>query len=119
MRSIDRRFLWVFASLCACALMFVGSACEENDDEDENQEVSIPVITPNSVQLPATNENDVVFTVTGGTPDYSWTVLNPDLGSLTEANTTAIYKSKAVAGQNIITVMDANSNGVSATITQL
>lgn len=117
MLSIDRRFLWGFVSVCACALMLVGTACE--DDDDDEDEVSIPVITPNSVQLPAAVESDVVFTVTGGAPDYSWTVLNPDLGTLTEANTTAIYKSKVGAGQNIITVTDANSNGVSATITQL
>lgn len=111
-----KRLRWIYLPL-AVALMLVTASCEDDDDEDENE--SFPVISPSSVRLTAAEEGEVIFTVRAGTPEYTWTLLDASLGALVDAGTTAIYKSAPVAGVNIVTVTDARSNAVSATITQL
>ncbi len=98
----------------ATLVLLIPTGCEDDDDDGE----SIPSISPVSVKIDATNSHDLVFTARGGTPDYEWKVMNTSLGTLVSAQETAIYTSKPVAGQNIVTVTDARSNAVSATVTQ-
>lgn len=75
-------------------------------------------LTPLSVRLRAAPVTNVSFVASGGDMPYTWTVENPSIGSLVSVGETAIYTSSAVTGRNFVTVMDAESNAVSATITQ-
>lgn len=78
-------------------------------------------ITPSSVTLES-GSRYVAFTVTGGTPPYSWTVGNASLGIISySAGTsyTAGYTAVSGAyGENTITVQDAEGRLAVATVTQ-
>ncbi len=99
--------------LAMLAGMLLVQACEESSDD-----VSLPRITPTSVKLSAAISDQIVFTVEGGKPAYTWQVSQQGLGFIVAAENTAIYTSFAKSGQNFITVTDANSNAVTATVTQ-
>ncbi len=58
------------------------------------------------------------FTVTGGTPPYTWSNGSVTLGTLTASGSSASYTMLAVPGQNIITVVDAVGQTLTAAITQ-
>ena len=62
------------------------------------------------------------FSVSGGTPPYSWTSGNPGMGTVsysTGSSYVAAYMAVAGAyGQNEITVIDAEGRTTSATVTQ-
>ena len=78
-------------------------------------------ISPASVSLSGGALN-ASFTVSGGTPSYSWTSGNPGLGTVSySASSSYVAAYRAVAGaygQNIITVKDAEGRTTSATVTQ-
>jgi len=62
--------------------------------------------------------SNVVFTASGGSGIYTWTLSNTSLGFLTINNAIATYQNAAVAGINILTVADSSNNTATATITQ-
>jgi hypothetical protein len=78
-------------------------------------------ITPSSVTL-SSGARYVAFTVTGGTPPYSWTVGNASLGIISYSSSssyTAGYTAVAGAyGQNTVSVKDSEGRVASATVTQ-
>ena len=78
-------------------------------------------ISPASVSLSGGALN-ASFTVSGGTPPYSWTSGNTALGTVSySASSSYVAAYTAVAGaygQNGITVIDANGRTTSATVTQ-
>ena len=78
-----------------------------------------PVITPISVSL-GTNELSYAFTVTGGTPPYSWLVLTPGAGTVNpNTGTSVVYnRDPTFTGNSILRVTDSASQSALATITQ-
>ena len=76
-------------------------------------------ISPPSAILNSSNVVATVFTASGGSGTYTWTLVNTALGSISTANATATYNNLAVIGTNALTVTDSNSNSASATITQV
>jgi hypothetical protein len=75
------------------------------------------VINPTSAAL-STNANSQLFTVSGGTTPYSWSLSSSTLGSLSSSSGSSVtYTSAHIAGANTITVNDASSNSVTATAT--
>lgn len=78
-------------------------------------------VSPASVSLSGGALN-ASFSVSGGTPPYSWTSGNPALGAVAySASSSYVAAYQAVAGvygQNVVTVIDANGRTASATITQ-
>ncbi|MDP6526023.1 MAG: hypothetical protein QGI24_03315 [Kiritimatiellia bacterium] len=76
-------------------------------------------ISPTSVSIGALVSTNVIFTASGGTPPYNWDVDDPALGSVAGADDTAIYTSAAASGQNFVTLSDAASNSVAATVDQI
>jgi len=78
-------------------------------------------ISPASVSLSGGALN-ASFAVSGGTPPYSWTSGNTALGTISySASSSYVATYTAVVGaygQNIVTVLDADGQSASATITQ-
>ncbi|MFC1497700.1 hypothetical protein ACFLS1_04385 [Verrucomicrobiota bacterium] len=106
-------FVWLLAA--TSALVFTG--CEKDDDDDDSASSGGLSITPASASLVATNTSTVTFTANGGTTPYAWNV-NNSLGSLVSSGNTAIYTATTNAGTNFVTVTDAATNAVTATVTQ-
>jgi len=91
--------------------------CESDDDDEDDR--SIPSITPRSVNIASGAVDSVTFEVRGGTPGYAWSLTSTALGTLALVEfDEAVYTSTGASGQNFVTVTDARSNAVSATITQ-
>lgn len=78
-------------------------------------------LTPSTVTLSG-GARYVAFTVTGGTPPYSWTVGNASLGIISYSaatSYTAGYTAVVgVYGQNIVTVRDSEGRIIAASVTQ-
>lgn len=83
--------------------------------------VNAMTISPASVSLSGGALN-VSLAVSGGTPPYSWTSGNTALGTVSySASSSYVAAYTAVRnayGQNVVTVIDAESRTASATITQ-
>jgi hypothetical protein len=106
-RSARLTVLFFFVS---CTL-FSGCGLEPEDEEDALG------IQPVAITLDATGIADVVFTVWGGTGVYAWSISDDSLGTIVSGDTTAIYTSKAAAGENTVMVTDGSS-WISAVVTQ-
>lgn len=78
-------------------------------------------VTPASVIL-LEDEYYAAFSVSGGTPPYSWSVGNPELGTIAysaDTSHTAGYTAVAGAfGVNVVTAKDAAGQTASATVTR-
>ena len=103
----------VAAALSVCLL----TGCESSDDDDGSGTGGLK-ISPNSASFASSNATSILFTSSGGTPDYSWSVDDAALGSVSASGDSAIYTSTTNTGVNFLMVTDAASNAVSATITQ-
>ena len=99
------------AFLTVCVFLLPG--CEDDDDAS-----SALAIAPASVRIASSASTNVVFRASGGTAPYTWQVDDGTLGSLVSSANTAIYTSVPVAGRNYVTVMDVNTNAMTATIIQ-
>lgn len=93
------------------------AGCEIGDDDDTSS--SGLLIVPVSVSFDSSRSTNILFTASGGALPYTWSVANGSLGSIVSSGTTAIYTSTTNAGRNFVTVVDAKSNTVSATVNQL
>ena len=105
----------LLAIVGAVTMLFLG--CESNDDNSSSS--TTLAISPASIQFSAAQVTTVTFEVSGGTPAYSWSVNNTNLGWIVSSGDTAIYTSRTNAGQNFVVAQDANSNVISATVVQL
>lgn len=67
----------------------------------------------------STNGSQVILGSTGGTPPYTWTVVNDSLGNIvgTNVGSTVIYM-RSSAGNNIVTVTDAAASTFDSLILQ-
>ena len=81
----------------------------------------IMTVTPGEVVLSA-GARYVAFTVTGGTPPYSWTSGNASLGTISYSAATSYTAGYTAAsgayGQNTISVRDAEGRVATASVTQ-
>lgn len=103
-------------SLAAILLTLTGIVgCEDDDDDPGKAGLTVK---PASVTLDATKTNTVTFTASGGASNYSWSVKDSALGSLTDSGSTAIYTSKTNQGNNYVTVTDSSNNVATATVVQ-
>jgi len=118
MRTLTRLFL-TLGLLGSLAGLF--TACELNDDASD------PVggpdalsITPGYVELSTRLLDPVVFTVSGGTPPYAWSLSNTNgtLGTLSARDGTAVYTPRAVVGSLFLIVRDQSGADANATLIQ-
>ena len=67
----------------------------------------------------ALNSNDVtqVFTASGGTGTYTWTLSSTNYGSLSSSGNQATFTASGVAGSVTVTITDSSGDSASATIT--
>ncbi len=112
-RSRTPARLTAFFLFLSCTLF---SGCSVVDSEDEDIENALG-ISPLAITLDASTIKDVVFTVWGGAGVYTWSISDDSLGSIVSGDATAIYTSKAVAGENTVTATDGVSS-ISAKVTQ-
>jgi hypothetical protein len=105
-------------SLAIVLLTLTGIVGCEDDDDDSSTGTGDLSVSPGSVTLDASVTNTVTFTAAGGASNYSWSVKDSSLGTLTAADDTAIYTSKTNQGNNYVTVTDDSNDVATATITQ-
>ncbi len=74
-------------------------------------------ISPTSKRL-ATDGDAEVFTVSGGTPGYQWSLSNTSLGTMIAEGTRAVYTRGPDPGNLFIRVRDASGTQVAAAIIQ-
>lgn len=72
-------------------------------------------IVPATSTIGIDKQYQISFQATGGIPPYSWSASSTGLGTITSAG---LYTSRTIAGQNTITVRDANGTLASATVIQ-
>ncbi|MGI6088013.1 MAG: hypothetical protein ACOYCD_08760 [Kiritimatiellia bacterium] len=112
---------------CRYVCLQVGNNTVRVEDQDGHFAVArvtpvqdVMAISPDEVKL--VNEWEAAFTVTGGSPPYSWSAGNPAVGTVSfsaAASYQAAYHGKpGVFGVNVITVRDAEGRTASAVVTQ-
>lgn len=107
--------IWLWLAIpIVVGILLVG--CENDEDGISSSGLQI---VPVSVSFDSSVSTNMLFTASGGTPPYTWSVADGSLGSIVSSGTTAIYTSATNAGRNFVTVVDAESNTVSATVNQL
>ncbi len=100
----------IVATLLCIAIL---AGCETSSSDSPNLDIS-----PGSASIPAGTTTNIVFEAINGVPSFSWKVSDNSLGSVTASGPTAIYSSTTNAGQNFVTVTDAESNSVAAVVSQ-
>ena len=73
-------------------------------------------ISPSSANL-SSDGATVIFTVSGGTPTYTWGVANTN-GTLSSTTGSSVTYTRQHAGENTVSVDDSAGKSASATITQ-
>jgi hypothetical protein len=73
---------------------------------------AVLVLSPSIANI--TTNQTATFTASGGTTPYSWTVLDPGLGSVSAG----VYTPTATIGTNYVTVWDAKADSVTAPVVQ-
>ena len=115
-------------TLAAMALVVAG--CEDNSDTPTG---GVLTIDPTSAQV-STNLPSVAFSASGGTGVYTWSVVEPSIGTVTSSGASAVYNARRVTlpvttnsvpvnnplvkGENVVVVTDDGGNTASARITQ-
>jgi hypothetical protein len=100
------------------------TGCESNSEVQggaagESALGSVLAIEPNAFTFSNTVTSTAVFTATGGTPPYTWGVVETNSGMLSATGPQAVYTSKKIPGSNVIIVSDREGNSASATVLQL
>jgi hypothetical protein len=110
--------------ILAAAVPFIMAAggCEDNAMPRRENSLPAPgalVVNPSSITLASTNTY-AVFSVTGGTPPYRWSLSDSSLGSIpdTTASSITYTRTASALGVNILSVVDYNRWSASATIYQ-
>jgi hypothetical protein len=75
-------------------------------------------VAPDSVVANASSVTKITFTASGGAEPYAWSISNPGIGSIAGSGTSAVYTAYAATGLNLVILTDANSNSVTASVTQ-
>ena len=123
--SLQIAFLFIFIAFCGCEdtpkADDVNRAFQQNSLENGfgggQSASSSMVISPKSAELDV-NGAQQVFEVTGGTPPYSWSVVDISLGSMVaQGGTSAVYE-RSVAGDNSIRLQDGSGSAAFAKATQ-
>lgn len=104
---------------CTAAIYLAG--CEDNAEEEDlhNANVTSLVVQPASATL---RDGDyVVFTATGGTMPYNWSVSDTSLGTVTNTQGSIVtYRRNGSAnGVNQVIVVDQNGWSSFGTVSQL
>jgi hypothetical protein len=94
------------------SFLLVIAGCGSGDDS------SNLAITPASVTVNASSPTNIAFTASGGTLPYTWSVSNSTVGTVVGNESNAVYTPYGVTGLNGVVVTDANTNTVTAYITQ-
>ena len=77
----------------------------------------IPRISPTSATLDTDGEV-VLFTASGGTPPYSWSVVRPALGTIETQGPTQAKYTRTAAGDNQVLLVDVTGHAALASVTQ-
>ena len=75
-------------------------------------------INPTTAKVTASSPS-VSFTASGGTGVYTWSVVNPDVGTVISSGASAVYSAVTnILGANLVMVTDDGGHTASASITQ-
>jgi hypothetical protein len=103
-------FLGMVIALSSFLLVIAG--CGSSDDSPDL------AITPASATVNAASPSNIAFTASGGTTPYTWSVSDSSVGSIVGDETNAVYTPYGLTGLNGVVVTDANTNTITAYITQ-
>ena len=109
-------FLLGFSIMLAVASGIIGC---ENGSSPSSSETAV-TISPSPGYINSSQGGSVQFSASGGSSNYTWSLANSSLGSLSPAGATANYHGNATIGTNTIMVTDSlnTSNTASALIMQ-
>jgi len=105
-------------AVAVVALVVTG--CETNSDAAAE---GVLTIQP-TIAVVTSNSPSASFTASGGTAVYAWSVVNPNIGTVTSSGASAVYSALRlsnnvlVLGENFVVVSDDGGNTASARITQ-
>lgn len=107
---------WMAAAAASWLLL---AGCESNSDvaEDSGGASAVLAVNPDYVSIPAVVTN-VVLSASGGSGIYTWSVSDPDMGTITANGDWAVYTSAGSVGANTVTVSDDRGNSATAGILQ-
>ncbi len=99
------------------------TACEDRD-ETHPEDPAVPErlsVQPARVTLDLATETHAVFTASGGTPPYRWSVSDASLGHVadTSAGIITYTAESGAAGANVVTVQDRKGWTVEAIVLQV
>ncbi len=125
MKALFTRFL-TLGLLCALPVTFCG--CEDDSDTsvpqlddyesaERSATYTVITVTPPSTSL-ENNGDQKTFEVRGGTTPYTWEVSDISRGSITLQGQNSFVYQRDTAGDNIITIQDADGNLAFVQITQ-
>ena len=116
--SLLKASLWAVLG-CVAAVYLAG--CEDNAEEEDfhNANVTSLVVQPASTTL--RDGTYVVFTATGGTMPYNWSVSDSSLGTVTNTQGSIVtYRRNGAAnGVNQVIVVDQNGWSSFGTVSQM
>lgn len=109
-----------YSCLMLAALLALVAGCELNDDTGSDDGSNHVTLIPESMTLDSDATSTAVFTASGGTPPYTWTLsdTNGTMGALSAQDDMAVYTPTAAAGGVYVTVQDAAGESATAAIVQ-
>lgn len=111
---ISFRNLMFFGMVIALSsFLLLVAGCDSSSDSSSDL-----AVTPGSITVNAAAATNINFTASGGTPPYTWSVTAASIGTVAGDDTNAVYTPYAGLGLNGVVVTDADSNSVTATVTQ-
>ena len=109
----------MFLAGLLAAVAFVVAGCEESSDVPDG----VLTIAPKNGVV-TTNSPSAAFTASGGTGIYTWSVVDPGIGTVQSSGNSAVYSARRltnnvlVLGPNFVVVTDDDGNTASASISQ-
>jgi hypothetical protein len=108
-----KRLMFFGTVIALPSFMLLVAGCDSSSDTSSALAITPPAIIVNAASL-----TNVSFTASGGTTPYTWSVSNATIGTVAGNESNAVYTPYGVTGLNGVMVTDANTNTVTAYVTQ-